>query len=151
MPTDLDAFFADYADSYNQALGAAPDYDRIRRFFSDCFVGAGPLGVHCGPNDDSFTKALREGYAFYKAIRTRRMNFRRVETTPIDERHVMARVFYRADYERASGEPLSIDFDVVYMLETAGERPRIFAFVAGDELGLYRRHGLVDAAGKPVG
>ncbi len=149
MAVDLQSFFRDYADAYNQALGDAPDLDRIRRYFTDCFVAAGPDGVMCGHNDDSFARTLQLGYGFYRAIHTRRMNFVRVVATPIDAGHAMARVFYRADYTPEAGE-FSIEFDVTYMLQVGGDRPRIFAFIAGDEMGLYRRHGLIDEAGDPL-
>ncbi len=149
MEHDLDAFFADYTDSYNQALGDDPDFDRIRGYFTDHFLAAGPEGVQAGKNDDVFLAQLKEGYKFYRAIRTRRMELRRVAVTPIDDGHVMARVFYAADYARPAGDPVVIDFDVTYLLETFGPRPRIFAFIAGDEMGLYRRHGLVDDQGRP--
>ena len=72
------------------------------------------------------------------------MSVRRVDVTPIDDRHHMAKVHYRADYQKTNGEPVSIDFDVTYILQTRDGRSRIFAFVAGDEMGIYRQHGLVD-------
>ncbi len=148
---DLEAFFRDYADSYNQALGDSPDYERIRDYFTDCFIAAGPDGVRCGNNDDGFVRMLEQGYAFYKAVGTQRMNFERVEAIPIDDGHCMARVHYRAEYRRSSGEETSIDFDLTYFVRTMGEEIRIFGFVAGDEMGAYRQAGLVDAEGKPLG
>ncbi|MPZ37064.1 MAG: nuclear transport factor 2 family protein [Rhizobiales bacterium] len=144
MQPDFDRFFHDYAEAYNRSLGDRVDYDAIASSFADCFVAAGPDGVACGKNDDSFRAALDNGYAFYKSIGTRKMSVRRVEVTPIDDRHHMAKVHYRADYQKKSGETVSIDFDLTYMLQTRDGRSRIFAFVAGDEMGVYRRHGLVD-------
>ena len=41
-------------------------------------------------------------------------------------------------------------FDVTYMLQRRPDGPRIFGFVAGDEMALYREYGLVDEDGKPV-
>ncbi len=149
MQHDLDAFFADYTDSYNQALGDDPDFERIRGYFTDQFLAAGPDGVQAARNDDVFLAQLKEGYRFYQAIRTRRMDLRRVEVTPIDDGHAMARVSYAAHYARPPGDSVIIDFDVTYLLETFGHRPRIFAFIAGDEIGLYRRYGLVDDRGWP--
>jgi hypothetical protein len=43
-----------------------------------------------------------------------------------------------------------LDADVVYMLQRREGGPKIFAFVAGDEMGIYRRYGLVDEQGRPV-
>ncbi len=149
MQPDLDAFFRAYTDAYNQALTGAPDFAQIRGYFTDQFLAAGPQGVRTGDNDDGFLAQLQDGYRFYRAIRTQGMTLRRVVATPIDDRHVMARVFYRADYLTAEGRPVGIEFDVTYLLETFADRPRIFAFIAGDEMALYRRHGLVDDQGRP--
>lgn len=148
--TDFRAFFEDYADGYNQALADKPDYDRIRNYFTDEFLAVGPEGVKGGKNDETFAETLKKGYAFYRAIRTRKMTVLRVEATPIDAAHDMVRAFFRADNERADGSALSIDFDLVYMLQTIGGASKIFAFVAGDEMGLYKRLGLVDDKGQPV-
>ena len=138
MPPDFDRFFRDYAEAYNRSLGERVDYDAISAAFTDCFVAAGPDGVSCGQNDDGFREALDKGYAFYKSIGTRKMSVRRVDVMPIDDRHHMAKVHYHADYQNTSGEAISIDFDVTYVLQTRDGRPRIFAFVAGDEMGVYR-------------
>jgi hypothetical protein len=149
MAVDLQTFFRDYVDAYNQALGDSRNLGRIRRLVADCFVAASPDGVVCGHNDGGFAHILDQGYGFYRAIHTRRLNFVRVVTTSIDDRHAMARVSFRADYAPKAGE-LSIEFDVTYILQIGGDQPKIFAFIAGDEMALYRRHGLVDEAGEPV-
>jgi hypothetical protein len=78
------------------------------------------------------------------------MTLLKVEATPIDAGHDMVRPYFRADYRRKDGETLSIEFDVVYMLQQREGGPKIFAFVSGDEMGLYRQHGLVDEEGKPA-
>ncbi|HYE43451.1 MAG TPA: nuclear transport factor 2 family protein [Caulobacteraceae bacterium] len=143
MQPDFDAFFARYAEAYNRSLDGEVQDEAIRAAFADCFISAGPEGSMCGKNDDSFSATLEEAYAFYRKIGTKRMSVRRVHVTPIDEAHHLARVYWSADYVKKDGQPLTIDFDVSYLTQTHGGRTRIFAFVAGDELGLYRRHGLV--------
>jgi hypothetical protein len=142
----IDEFFAGYVDAFNRSLGESVDADGIRRHFSSCFVGAGPQGVHCGQNDDSFTEILEQGYAFYRSIGTRAMAVRDVTTVPIDDQHALARVAYTAHYRKPAGEPVDLDFEVSYVLATRGETYEIFAFVAGDEMALYREHGLVPDA-----
>ena len=142
MP-DLDAFFRTYAEAFNRALGGALDLGAVRAVYTDCFVGAGPQGVSCGKNDESFAATLQEGYAFYRSIGTKRMSVRGVAVTPIDDAHHLAKVFWTADYEKKSGEALSLDFDVSYLTETRDGATKIFAFVAGDEMALYREKGLL--------
>lgn len=142
MRPDYEAFFASYVDAYNRSLGDTVDTDGIRAHFADCFVGSGPAGANCGQNDDSFADALRQGYAFYKSIGTKRMSVRGLTVTEIEPSHALVRVDYHAEYEK-NGQPLGIDLDVSYLLQTVEGKTTIFAFIAGDEMGLYRDLGLV--------
>jgi hypothetical protein len=146
IPMTIDEFFAGYVDVFNRSLGDAVDTEGIRRHFSSCFVGAGPQGVHCGQNDEHFTEMLKQGYAFYRSIETRAMAVREVTTIPIDATHALARVAYTAHYVKPRGEPVAIDFEVSYVLAARGESYEIFAFVTGDEMALYQKHGLVPDA-----
>ncbi len=143
MQPDFDRFFVRYADAYNRSLTGEVQDAAIRSAFGDCFVASGPQGSDCGHNDESFSKTLREAYDFYRKIGTRRMTMRRLHTTPIDDDHYMVRVYWSADYEKKDGAAVTIDFDVTYLLHTTSGEPKIFAFVAGDEMGLYRKYGLV--------
>jgi hypothetical protein len=148
MSAAVDRFFQSYVDAFNRSLGERVDVEGIRSHFSDCFVAAGPQGVKCGDNTEEFAETLRQGYAFYTAIGTRAMALRGVTATPIDDLHQMATVDYRATYEKPSGETVEIDFAVTYFLESRDESFKIFGFVAGDEMALYREHGLLpDASG----
>ena len=143
MQPDFDRFFIAYADAYNRSLEGEVQDKAIRACFTDCFIAAGPQGSSCGDNDESFSRTLKEAYAFYRKIGTKRMNVRRVQATPIDPAHHLVRVFYAADYVKPDGEPLTIDFDVAYLTETHAGKTRIFGFVAGDEMALYKQYGLV--------
>lgn len=142
MRQDFDGFFRDYTELYNQALAGRPNYQRIMDCFAECFMSSGPSGVNCGDNGPKFRDMLKQGYAFYRQIGAKRMNVLRCEITDIDPDHHMVKVFYRADYEK-DGKPISIDFDVTYLLTSAKGKAKIFAFVAGDEMGAYRRAGLI--------
>ena len=146
----VDRFFRDYVAAFNQALGPQPDPDRLRTFYADAFLVADPHGAQVGHNDETFARTLEKKFAFYRAIGTRRMRLVRIDRTPIDALHEMARVRYGAEYVREAGEAISVEFDVTYLLEHREGRTRIFAFVAGDELALFRELGLVDEAGNPT-
>ena len=142
MRPDYEAFFAGYVDAYNRSLGDTVDSEGIRAHFADCFVGSGPAGASCGKNDETFADALRQGYAFYTSIGTRRMTVRGLTVTEIEPSHALVRVYYHADYEK-DGKPLGVDFSVSYLLQTVAGKTTIFAYIAGDEMGLYRDLGLV--------
>jgi hypothetical protein len=150
MP-DYENLFRNYAAAYERSLGATVDSPAIRGFFAEAFIAAGLNGeVKAGANDDGFEAVLQQGYRFYKALGTRRMRVDRIEAHPICEQHDRVRVFYVADYQKKDGSRVSIPFDVVYLLQRRADGPKIFGFIAGDEMALYRRYGLVDDQGKPA-
>ncbi len=143
MQARIEHFFQDYVAAFNRSLGDSVDYEAIQSAFAPCFVAAGPTGVVCGQNDDSLRSFLEQGYAFYRSIGTRRMILLRVDLTPIDANHQMARVFYSSEYQRDDNAPVTIDFDVTYLLHIEDHRPMIFAYVAGDERASLLEHGLI--------
>ena len=150
MP-DYTQWFREYAAAYERSLGDRVDVAAIRACFAEGFVAVSLQGpVQAGLNDDAFARTLQAAYGFYRAIGTRSMSVERVEVSPVCPNHDRVRVFYRAGYRKPDGSPLTIRFDVVYLLQRRGEGPRIYAFIAGDEMALYRQHGLVDDAGRPL-
>jgi hypothetical protein len=147
---DYHEFFEDYVQTFNRVLAGDADADSVRRCYAETFISAGVNGVvACTRNDDHYGKFLREGTEFYRRIGTRRMNVRRVEPQPIDEEHDLVRVLMSSDYLK-SGTGITIDFDVTYLLQRRADGPKIFAFVSGDEMALYRERGLVDEQGQPT-
>jgi hypothetical protein len=143
MPRHIPEYFETYADLYNRALDGEDVIDEIMDCFTGEFIAAGPQGVEAAKNGHSFRKMLEKGYKFYREVGTRKMSVRKVEVTDIDSCHAMAKVFYHADYERPDGKPVGIDFDVTYLMDLTGPSPKIFAFVAGDEMQAYKDAGLV--------
>lgn len=149
---DYEAFFRNYADVFNRSAAGTVDTKAIRASYAEYIVSAGAgEAVQGGANDEKYAEILKQGAQFYTAIGLKGMTVTKVETTRIDAGHDMVRPYFRADYDRKDGASVSIDFDVVYMMQRRKDGPKIFAFVAGDEMALYREKGLVDADGKPVG
>lgn len=142
---DFDAFFESYVAAYNRSLGESVDVEAIRSHFSESFIAAGPGTVMTGDNDETFSQTLEKGYAFYKSIGTKKMEVTGVAVTDIDEGHYLAKVDYRAEYEK-DGATIAIPFSVSYLLEEHEGRLKIFGFIAGDEMALYRRYGLAPQA-----
>jgi len=145
MPHNIPAFFESYANLYNRALAGENVFGEIASRFSPRFIAAGPDGVSTGKHGAAFRRLLAKGYAFYRQIGTRKMTAKRVETTRIDANHVIAKVFYCAEYRKPDGSDLKLEFDVTYFLDVSTTKPKIFGFVAGDEMGLYKQHGLLPA------
>jgi hypothetical protein len=148
---DYDAFFQNYAKAYERSLGDSVDVEAIRAFFAEAFLSASVGGnVAVGANDTTFVETLRKGYAFYKAIGTLSMSVRRVEPERLYENHDRVRVFYLARYRKRDATEVSIPFDVMYLLQRRSGGPKIFGFIAGDEMATYRSYGLVNDRGEPA-
>ncbi len=138
-------FFAQYEARVNKALGEMPviDAKATAEAFSDCFIAANPGGVNCGKNDEQFQSQILQGFEFYRSIGTKSMKISGLTITSLDEFHVQARVCWQADYIKKDGSGERIDFDVIYLLQTMGERPKIFAYITGDEQRVLRERGLI--------
>ena len=149
---DYEAHFRRYADAYTRSLGDKVEAEEIGGFFAADFLALSLDGkvINAGKNDKSFAETLEQSYQFYKAIGTKAMQLNRVEVEAIADNHDRVRVFYTARYARGEAGEIQIPFDVTYLLQRQPGGPKIFAFIAGDEMGEYRRHGLVDEDGKPV-
>lgn len=149
---DYDTHFRLYAAAFERSLGDRIEFDSIRSYFAPDFMSLAITGgALVGRNDHHFVETLGRAYQFYQAIGTRRMRVERVEAAEIYPNHDRVRVFYTAEYERRDGSTVSISFDVLYLVQRGIEGPKIFAFIAGDEMQLYRDHNLVDADGNPGG
>ena len=69
------------------------------------------------------------------------MTAKRVETAPIEASHCIAKLFYYSEYKRPNGSGLKLEFDVTYFLDVSMTKPKIFGFMVGDEMALYKQHG----------
>jgi hypothetical protein len=143
MPHNIPAFFESYANLYNRALVGENVFPEIATRFTPKFLGAGPDTVSIGQQGAAFRRTLEKTYRFYRQIGTRKMTAKRVEVTPIDAGHKMAKVFYCGDYRKPDGSELTIQFEVTYLLDVGHVKPKIFAVVSGDEMAMYRHHGLI--------
>lgn len=145
MDDEISEFFAQYEARVNRALGDAPEVDAkaTADAFSDSFIAANPGGVSCGKNDEQFLSQILQGFEFYRSIGTKSMKISRLTLAALDEFHVQAKVSWQSDYMKKDGSGERIDFDVIYLLQTIGERPKIFAYITGDEEGALRERGLI--------
>ena len=141
----LAEFFAEYEARTNRALADPPrlDVEATAKAFADSFVGANPNGVMCGTNDAGLRDVISKGFEFYRSIGTKSMKIASLTTTPLDECHAMVRVHWEAFYKKKDGSDEVIDFDVIYLLQTTGDGPKIFAYITGDEQKVYKERGLL--------
>ncbi len=142
----IERFFEAYAAQFARALSDPPEVDveATAGVFADCFVEAGPRGVGCGRNDDTFRARIPLGYAFYRQIGIRSMAVTTLAPSQLDERHWGVRVGWTAGYDDRAGRTGEVAFEVIYFVRMTGAGPKIFAYITGDEEGQLRALGLLD-------
>ena len=139
-------FFAQYQDRTNKAHREPPEIDveAMAGAFADCYIAATPAGVWCGDNDQELRDVIPRGMSFQRSVGTQSMTIQSLTVTPLDQFHSMAKVRWVARYLRKDGSQLSLEFDVIYLLQHLDERnPKIFGWVTGDEMALLRANGLL--------
>ena len=141
----IEAFFKAYAARMNNALGDQPkdDIDGTVSAFADFFVEASPTGVVGGKNDDEFRAKIPQGNAYYRSLGTQSMTIEKLEVTPLNDQHAYARVHWKAIYKKPDASTIPLEFEVIYFLQMLNDTPKIFAYIAGDEYGMYEKNGIV--------
>jgi hypothetical protein len=134
--------FDRYERLTNAALSGEPDMAAIVELYDEAFVGSSPAGVMAGRKNDAFEQALAAGFARNRAIGARTMNIRAVRIEPIDERHALAHVDWRAAYDK-DGTGKTIDFSNCYLARLGNGEARVFGWITGDEDAALREHGII--------
>lgn len=135
--------FKRYERFFNRSLHGDLDMDEMVSLYSSDFIAASPAGVMAGKNDDQFKQAMAQGYARYREIGTKEMRILDVRLSPVDERHCVAHVTWRATYARKGQADTEIDFDVHYLVQTLDGEAKVFGWMSGDEQALLKKHGIV--------
>jgi hypothetical protein len=143
MEPEFARFFENYAAAFNRSLGEIVDDAGLTAAFAPSFIGASPAGVQAGANDEAFRAVLHQAYGFYRQIGTRHVEVAGIDVTPLDALHHMVRVHWSWKGRSKTGETTEVAFDVVYLLQTLEDGPRIFAFISGDEMAAFREHGVI--------
>lgn len=140
----IDGFFNQYRDIFNNAIRADDnDMEQTAELYSDCFIGANPLGVQCGKNDKELRDFLLKGYNFYKEIGITSMDIVSKEITILDEFHTMTKVRWKSNFIKTDNSKRSIEFENIYFTQTKENQHKVFAWITGDEQTVLKEHGLI--------
>ena len=140
----LNDFFAGYEQRFNIFLkGESLEVENTARSFSACFIEASPIGVNCGQNDRQFRSMIPKGYEFYRSIGITAMDILSKNITMLDDFHAMVKVHWNCRFTRKDDVKGKIEFDVIYLLQTTVDSPRIFAYITGDEHAALKENGLI--------
>jgi hypothetical protein len=141
----LRRFFAAYAKRMNDALKPRPVIDTpgVVRSFADYFVEASPVGVFGGKNGLRFRLLIPRGFRHYKRIGATAMLVSSLRATRLDELHYLVHVGWDSRYLTKEGKRKRIRFTNIYLVQIKARRPRIFAYITGDEDKVLKQHGLI--------
>lgn len=143
MENDVRKLFERYERFFNRALKGEVDRQELASLYSSEFIGAAPVGVRTGKNDEQFKEVMTKGYAHYRATGAKEMRIRSIRLSAIDELHCVAHVAWTATYTREDRPDVAIDFDVHYLVQILNGDPRVFGWISGDEQALLKEHGIV--------
>ena len=130
----LKDFFTGYEQRFNRFLkGESLEVESTARSFSSCFIEASPKGVNCGQNDLQFRSMIPAGYEFYRSIGITAMDILSKNITLLDDFHAMVKVHWNSRFTGKDNVKGTIEFDVIYLLQTNEDFPKIFAYITGDE------------------
>ncbi|MBX9400591.1 hypothetical protein K4L06_04645 [Lysobacter sp. BMK333-48F3] len=143
--TRIEQFFRRYQRCFQRALDDPHDVDTdaVTGAFADYFVQSSPAGVYGGKNGLKFKFMIGRGFARYRKIGMTSMAIAKIETTPLDPAHALAKVNWDSRYRRRKdGAEVRIVFANLYFLRLRPGKPKIFGYVTGDEAALLKKHGL---------
>lgn len=142
---ELQSFFQAYEERINKAL-ADPDHIDARAMsdaYTESFLEAHPGGIQIFSNDEQFREAQQPAFEHRRRIGTRSMIIMSIRTANFDDQHSAATIRWMAVYERQSDRSeVKIEFDETYLVQFIDRTPKIFAYIAGDEEALLKKHGL---------
>ncbi len=135
-------FFDAYAMRMNSSIADGQiNADEFAQCFASDFIGASPMGVQAGENNNAFRTVIRDGITFYRKVGVRSMVIDRQETWLLNESHALAKVQWRCTYERdKSGE---IPFVTYYLVQSLGNLIKIFSYITDDETKAFKENGLL--------
>jgi hypothetical protein len=138
----IKAFFQRYEERFTNALAGDDDVEGTTRAFASDFIEASPAGVIAGKNDASFRAAIPEGNERYRKLGTRSMKITNLKIDELDPLHYLVSVAWQTKVARKDKSEVSIEFEVLYLLQYLNHELKIFAYITGDEAKAYKDAGV---------
>lgn len=143
MKLIIEEFFLNYEKRFNRAIKSGDiNVEEAASAFADYFIESSPRGVICGKNDEKFIEMIPKGFEHYKKIGTTSMKILSMDIQKIDDLHYMVNVHWDSQYSK-NEKNVSIDFTVIYILTIETGKPKIFAYITGDEEKVLKQKGIL--------
>ena len=122
----MDAKLTTLFDAYEKAYSEL-DLETTATFFADTFMSAGPKGTIAQSKKEFLSKA-KEATDFYRGVGFEYGKILSTQEIPLGDHHTVVIVHWGVKF-RKTGYKL-IEFDVSYIVDTTGPKPKIILFVA---------------------
>lgn len=111
--------------------------------FAETFLAAGPQGAVCVRAED-FAKVLPKRKQFFDALGCRATALQALEQHALDRQFVLAKTRWRMQFVQGEGESRDVVAHSVFIVDTAGQSPRIVFYLANqDHLAMLRENGIL--------
>lgn len=141
---DYRSFFEDFASAYQNALSGGSGED-LHRFFAENFMALGSNATLRLTNlNTDFDDYLEHSAKLYARATPIALTVTRVEFEELFAEHDRVKVHFEASYDSPDGKPLTLAFEVVYLLQRRTNGPKIFAFITGHDIADHPEFGLVN-------
>ena len=122
VSTSVKRFFSEYEKAFNEL-----DMRKSAEFFADSFISAGPNGTITTSKKD-FLESGQKAVDFYRSVGQKSAKIFSLEESPITDQYSLVKVIWGVTFEKTGGKP--IEFDVSYLLQKTGAKPKIILFIA---------------------
>lgn len=146
---DYHDVFVRYAHALNRSLAGSDEIDTIRDFYAETSLALGMDGMLKAAANEELGTILAHVHDFYIRVKVQSMAVERLEVSELAPGHDRVLVHFVARY-LVRGEQVAIPFSVTYLCQRRTDGPKIFGFIAGDEMAVLKDHGIIDDNGEPV-
>jgi len=114
---------------YEKAFSAL-DMKKSAGFFADSFISAGPNGTITNSKKE-LLESGQKAADFYRSVGQKSAKIFSLEESPITDQYSLVKVHWGVTFEKTGGKP--IEFDVSYLLQKTGAKPKIILFIAHED------------------
>lgn len=126
--TGIEQFFETFEN--NNSTG---DIATIVFQFADPFLAAWPNGSKCLRAAD-FALALPKRKQLFESLGSKSTTLVSLDESPLDARYVLAKTRWQMNFDSIQGGKQQVMADSVYILDTAGESPKIIFYLANQDI-----------------
>src|SRR5579864_586568 len=143
MSDEIRAFFEAF-----ERNSAAWDMDVMISQFADPFLSADPSGVRVVQASD-LRVALPKRKQLFQTNGCKVTKLMSIDETPLDDRHVLAKTWWRWEFERPERQRQEITLASTFIVRKSAEALKIVFYLNHEDImAVLKQHGLLPPAGQ---